>query len=153
MRRQNRVIHQTTGVRDPGASFQLATVVDDSGERRQANRAVGVSAVGLAATGAIELLVALLTGSVALLSDALHNLSDVSTSVAVFVGFRASRKPPTERYTYGYERAEDLAAIGVALVIWASAVLAGWQSVQAAPPRQHDRRRARHRSRRDWHSR
>ena len=122
-------MHQTTGVRDPGATFQLATVIDDRGERRQANRAVGVSAVGLAATGAIELVVALLTGSVALLSDALHNISDVSTSVAVFVGFRASRKAPTDRYTYGFERAEDLAAIGVALVIWASAALAGWQSV------------------------
>jgi len=30
----------------------------------------------------------------------------------VFVGFRASRKPATERYPYGYERAEDLAGIG-----------------------------------------
>ena len=122
-------MHETTGLRDPGATLQLATVVDDHGERRQANLAVGVSAVGLAATGAIELAVALLTGSVALLSHALHNLSDVSTSLVVFVGFRASRKAPTERYPYGYERAEDLAAIGVALVIWASAALAGWQSV------------------------
>jgi divalent metal cation (Fe/Co/Zn/Cd) transporter len=47
---------------------------------------VGVSAVGLALTGVIELVVALLSGSVALLGDALHNLSDVSTSLAVFIG-------------------------------------------------------------------
>lgn len=65
----------------------------------------------------------------ALLGDALHNLSDVSTSALVFVGFRASRKLPTERYPYGYERAEDLAGIGVALVIWGSAVVAGFESV------------------------
>jgi cation diffusion facilitator family transporter len=122
-------MHVINGVRDPAASFPLDTPVDDAGERRQANRAIAVSAVGLAVTGLIELAIALLSGSVALLGDALHNLSDVSTSALVFVGFRASRQVPTERYPYGYERAEDLAGIGVALVIWGSAVVAGFESV------------------------
>ncbi len=121
-------MHQTTGVRDPGARFRLPDV-DDRGERRQANRAVALSAVGLAVTGLIELALALLSGSVALLSDALHNLSDVSTSLLVFIGFRASRKPPTGRYPYGYERAEDLAGVGIAVVIWASAAVAGAESI------------------------
>ncbi|OBH26745.1 cation transporter [Mycobacterium sp. E342] len=122
-------MHIVNGVRDPAASFPLDTVTDDAAERRQANRAVAVSAVGLALTGLIELAIALLSGSVALLGDALHNLSDVSTSVLVFVGFRASRKVPTERYPYGYERAEDLAGIGVALVIWGSAAVAAYESI------------------------
>jgi cation diffusion facilitator family transporter len=122
-------MHIATGARDPAASFPLATVVDDPGERRRANRAVAVSAAGLAVTGLIELAIALVSGSVALLGDALHNLSDVSTSLLVFVGFRASRKAATDRYPYGYERAEDLAGIGVALVIWASAAFAGAESV------------------------
>ncbi len=101
---------------------------DEAGHRREANRAVAVSAVGLALTGGIELILALLTGSVALLGDALHNLSDVSTSAVVFLGFRISKRPPSSAYPYGYERAEDLAGLGVALVIWLSAVLAGYQS-------------------------
>jgi len=71
---------------------------------------------------------ALVTGSVGLLGDALHNLSDVSTSVVVFIGFAVSKKPPSRRYPYGYERAEDLSGLGVALVIWASAVFAGVES-------------------------
>ena len=123
-------MHTKTGVRDPAVSFPLSAVVDDEGERRQATRAVGVSAVGLALTGIIELVVGLLSGSVALLGDALHNLSDVSTSLAVFIGFRASRKTATDRYSYGYERAEDLAGIGIAIVIWASAAFAGYESIQ-----------------------
>lgn len=122
-------MHLVNGVRDPAASFPLDTLTDDAAERRQANRAVAVSAIGLALTGLVELAIALLSGSVALLGDALHNLSDVSTSVLVFVGFRASRKVPTERYPYGYERAEDLAGIGVALVIWGSATVAAFESV------------------------
>jgi cation diffusion facilitator family transporter len=102
---------------------------DDTSDRRDANRAVAVSAVGLAATGLIELTVALLSGSVGLLSDALHNLSDVSTSLVVFVGFRFSKREATDSHPYGYERAEDMAGLGVALVIWASAVLAGVVSI------------------------
>ena len=72
----------------------------------------------------------MLTGSVGLLGDAIHNLSDVSTSAVVFLGFRLSRRPPTERYPYGLERAEDLAGVGIAVVIWASAAFAGFESVR-----------------------
>ncbi len=72
----------------------------------------------------------MLTGSVGLLGDAIHNLSDVSTSAVVFLGFRLSRRPPTERYPYGLERAEDLAGIGIAVVIWASAAFAGFESIR-----------------------
>ena len=123
-------MHRTTGARDPATSFALPTVADDAAERRQANRAVAVSAAGLAVAGAVELLIAVLTGSVGLLGDALHNLSDVSTSLLVFLGFRASRKTATDHYPYGYERAEDLAGVGIAVVIWASAVFAGVESVR-----------------------
>jgi cation diffusion facilitator family transporter len=123
-------MHKTAGLRDPAAAFPLPSTRDDVGERREANRAVAVSATGLAATGIIELLLAVLTGSVGLLGDAIHNLSDVSTSAVVFLGFRLSRKGPTERYPYGLDRAEDLAGIGIAVVIWASAVFAGYESIR-----------------------
>ena len=65
-----------------------------------------------------------------LLGDAIHNLSDVSTSAVVFLGFRLSRRPPTEKYPYGMERAEDLAGVGIAVVIWASAAFAGYESIR-----------------------
>jgi divalent metal cation (Fe/Co/Zn/Cd) transporter len=75
---------------------------DEEKDRRAAYRAILFSAVGLAITGGVELLLALYTGSVALLGDSLHNLADVSTSVVVFVGFRVSRRPATRTYPYGY---------------------------------------------------
>jgi cation diffusion facilitator family transporter len=123
-------MHKTSGLRDPAAAFPLPSSRDDAQDRREANRAIAVSAAGLAVTGLIELILAILTGSVGLLGDAIHNLSDVSTSAVVFLGFRLSRRPPTERYTYGLERAEDLAGIGIAIVIWASAAFAGFESVR-----------------------
>jgi cation diffusion facilitator family transporter len=103
--------------------------LDDRAHRRDAYRALAVSAVGLALTGLIELAIALISGSVGLLGDALHNLSDVSTSLAVFVGFRVSRRPATPARPYGHDRAEDIAGLAVAAVIWASAVFAGAVSV------------------------
>jgi cation diffusion facilitator family transporter len=123
-------MHKIAGLRDPAAAFPLPANRDDVQERREANRAVAISAIGLAATGIVELLVAILTGSVGLLGDAIHNLSDVSTSAVVFIGFRVSRKGPTERFPYGLDRAEDLAGIGIAVVIWASALFAGYESVR-----------------------
>jgi cation diffusion facilitator family transporter len=122
-------MHKTSGVRDPAATFPLPRLRDDAKDRRDANHAVAVSAIGLAVTGVIELLLAIVTGSVGLLGDAIHNLSDVSTSAVVFLGFRLSKRPPTERYPYGLERAEDLAGIGIAVVIWASAAFAGYESI------------------------
>src|SRR5258708_8147320 len=101
---------------------------DDAVQRRDASRAVGLSAAGLALTGLAELLLAVIPGSVALLGDAIHNLSDVSTSAVVFLGFRVSKRPASRSHPYGYERAEDLAGLGVAIVIWVSAVFAGYES-------------------------
>ncbi|HVT67532.1 MAG TPA: cation diffusion facilitator family transporter, partial [Trebonia sp.] len=123
-------MHKTRGERDPALAFPLSSGRDDADERRQANHAIAVSAIGLAATGLVELLLAIVTGSVGLLGDAIHNLSDVSTSAVVFLGFRLSRRPPTEKYPYGLERAEDLAGVGIAIVIWASAAFAGYESIR-----------------------
>jgi divalent metal cation (Fe/Co/Zn/Cd) transporter len=67
-------MHKVSGLRDPAAAFPLPSVRDDARDRRAANRAVAVSAVGLGATGLAELLLAVLTGSVGLLGDAIHNL-------------------------------------------------------------------------------
>jgi cation diffusion facilitator family transporter len=123
-------MHKVQGQRDPALAFPLTRLRDDVDERRQANRAIAVSAVGLGITGLVELLLAVLTGSVGLLGDAIHNLSDVSTSAVVFLGFRLSRRVPTEKYPYGLERAEDLAGIGIAVVVWASAAFAGYESIR-----------------------
>jgi cation diffusion facilitator family transporter len=109
--------------------FPPTEATEDAQHRAAANRAIGISALGLAVTGALELTVAVLSGSVGLLGDALHNLSDVSTSLVVFVGFRFSRRSATPDHTYGFDRAEDLAGLGVALAIWASAAFAGVVSV------------------------
>jgi cobalt-zinc-cadmium efflux system protein len=66
-----------------------------------------------------ELVGGLLTGSLALLSDALHNFSDVVALLLAYVGQRMQARPPDARHTYGLGRAEVIAGLinAVALVV------------------------------------
>jgi cation diffusion facilitator family transporter len=93
-------------------------------------RALLVSVLGLGATALVQGLVVWLSGSVALLGDTLHNLADALTAVPLAVAFRLGRRPPNRRYTYGYGRAEDLAAIVIVVFIFASCALAAIEAVR-----------------------
>lgn len=92
-------------------------------------RAVKVSLVGLGLTAVGQLGVALVTGSVALLSDTLHNFADASSALPLWLAFTFGRRRPTRRFTYGYGRSEDIAGLVVVGMIAASAVLAAWQAI------------------------
>ncbi|MGC8722421.1 MAG: cation diffusion facilitator family transporter [Acidobacteriota bacterium] len=65
----------------------------------------------------------LLSGSLALLSDAAHNLSDVAAVVLALWARHFGRRPPTARHTYGFKRVEVLAALANAVVLIAITVL------------------------------
>lgn len=71
-----------------------------------------------------------ITGSLALLADAAHNLTDVGGLVIAWGAVVAAKRPPSDRYTYGFGRATILAALAnaVAILIGAGAVI--WEAVQ-----------------------
>jgi cation diffusion facilitator family transporter len=92
-------------------------------------RSLQVSAAGLLVTAAIQLVVVALGGSAGLLAEAMHNLGDVLTSAALWIAFVATRRAADDRYTFGYQRFEDLAGLGIVVAIFASAALAGVESV------------------------
>lgn len=97
---------------------------------RDGMRALWISLAVLGGTAAAQAVVVVYSGSVALLSDTLHNVADALTAVPVGIAFLLGRRPATRRFTYGYGRAEDVAGIVVVLVILGSAVLAGWESLR-----------------------
>lgn len=92
-------------------------------------RAVQISTAGMLLVSLIQLSIALLGGSAGLFADALHNLGDVLTTVALWIAFVVSSRAANRRYTYGYYRAEDLAGIFIVLVIIASAVAGAVESL------------------------
>ena len=88
-----------------------------------------ISLVALLATAGMQVLVFLITGSVALLADTIHNLGDAATALPLWLAFVLSRRRPTNRFTYGYGRSEDLAGLVIILAILATGIIAGYESV------------------------
>lgn len=103
-------------------------------------RAVQISTAGMFIVAAIQFVIAGIGGSAGLFADALHNLGDVLTTVALWIAFVIARRAANQRYTYGYHRTEDLAGIFIVLVIIASAVAGAVESIlkltSGAPPTQ-----------------
>ncbi len=95
----------------------------------QGIRAVKISLVALGITAILQLLVVMVSGSVALLADTVHNFSDALTAVPLWIAFVLSRRAASRRYTYGYGRAEDLAGLFIVAMIALSAVVAGWEAI------------------------
>ncbi len=93
-------------------------------------RALKISLIGLAVTAAIQVVIVVISGSVALLADTIHNFSDALTAIPLGIAFLLGRRPPTKRYTYGYGRAEDLAGVFIVAMIALSAAVAGFEAVR-----------------------
>ena len=108
------------------AADQVDAVMEASAE---GIRVLWISLGVLGVTALIQLVVTVLSGSVALLGDTLHNAADALTALPLGVAFVLGHRPPTRRYTYGYGRAEDLAGIVIVLTIAASSALAAYEAI------------------------
>jgi cation diffusion facilitator family transporter len=112
-------------------SHDAADSIDDALDASTAGiRVVKISLISLAITATLQIVVVIVSGSVALLADTIHNFSDALTAVPLWVAFVLSRRAATRRYTYGYGRVEDLAGLFIVTMIGLSAVLAGYDSIR-----------------------
>jgi cation diffusion facilitator family transporter len=92
--------------------------------------AVKWSFVALFVTALLQLGVVILSGSVALLSDTIHNFGDAATAVPLWIAFALTRLGTSRRFPFGYGRVEDLAGVVVVLIILFSALVAGYQAIE-----------------------
>jgi cation diffusion facilitator family transporter len=92
-------------------------------------RATKVSLVALGITALLQAIIVVFSGSVALLSDTIHNLGDALTAIPLWIAFAVGRRRPTRSYTYGFGRFEDVAGLLIVVAIAASAALIIWESV------------------------
>ncbi len=113
-----------------GHSHDTADQIDDPLEADSAGRrALVISLIGLGITALLQLVVVLISGSIALLGDTLHNVADALTAVPLLIAFTLARRPPTKKYTYGYGRAEDIGGLFVILMMLLSSVLAAYEAI------------------------
>jgi len=65
----------------------------------------------------VKVVIGLLSGSLALLADGIHSLSDIATDAVVLLGLSLSSKEPDRGHPYGHGRAETFSATVVALIL------------------------------------
>jgi len=78
---------------------------------KQGEKAAGISTITIFLLALAEALVGFLSGSIILITDALHNATDLTASFASWFGLRISQRKPDERFPYGYYKAENLATL------------------------------------------
>lgn len=91
--------------------------------------ALKISFSALLVTAVFQVFIVVISGSVALLADTIHNFSDALTAIPLGLAFWLSRRSRNKQYTYGYGRAEDIAGVIIVLMILFSAVEAIYQSI------------------------
>ena len=91
--------------------------------------AIKWSFIILAITSAIQFAVVLVSGSVALLADMIHNVGDSVTAIPLWIAFRLARRKPSARFTYGYGRVEDMAGMAIVFIILISAIIAAYEAI------------------------
>lgn len=78
----------------------------------------------------IEFVIGFLTGSLALISDAGHNLSDVASLALSLLAFRLARVKPGPRYTYGYRKSTILISLLNAIILLLAVGAIGYEAIR-----------------------
>ncbi|MGD9410238.1 MAG: cation diffusion facilitator family transporter [Desulfobacterales bacterium] len=89
---------------------------------------------------AIKFIAGIYGRSQALVADAIHSLTDLTTDIAVIAGSHYWSRPPDENHPYGHRRLETLVTVFIGVVLIAAGIGIGWKAISAlqekhaAPP-------------------
>ena len=91
----------------------------DSGvdRERQVQRVILIEGTANFVVLMLKTVVGISTGSLAVLSDAIHSLTDVANNIAAWVVVRLSSKPPDRNHPYGHRKFETLAVFALASLL------------------------------------
>ena len=106
----------------------MATLKDQGSTARDVRRVTLWGAVVNVLLAVLKIVGGKLSGSIALVADGVHSLSDLLTDLVVIVGVSLGVRPPDRSHPYGHGRFETLASIIVALSLVAVGVYLAWEA-------------------------
>lgn len=106
-----------------------AETVSPTEKRKIIGKVSGVSIWGNIILSVFKLLAGIFGHSGAMISDAVHSLSDVFTTVIAWIGVKISDKEADREHPYGHERIECVASILLAVLLCATGIGIGYSSV------------------------
>lgn len=98
---------------------------------KQAEFAALLGVVGNIILTIVKSVIGVIGNSKALIADAVNSASDVAGSLAVYIGLRIAKQPPDEDHPYGHGKAESIAAIIVAVLLFVVGIEIGRASIEA----------------------
>lgn len=78
----------------------------------------------------IKAVAGVLTGSISIMADAIHSVLDLLGVIIGFICIRAAGKPPDEQHAYGHGKAENIAGVVVAALIFAAAATITYEAIK-----------------------
>ena len=85
---------------------------------------------------AIKFIAGIYGRSQALVADAIHSLTDLTTDIAVIAGSHYWSRPPDENHPYGHRRLETLVTVFIGIVLIAAGIGIGWKAISTLQERQ-----------------
>ena len=79
---------------------------------------------------AFKATVGFLTNSIAIILDAVNNLTDALSSIITIVGTKLSNKAPDKKHPYGYGRIEYFTSVIIAAIVLYAGITAGKESIE-----------------------
>ena len=121
----------------PGNQKNAKTSIADADSKERIVRKV--TWVGLLVNlflAAIKFIAGIYGKSQALVADAIHSLTDLTTDIAVIAGSHYWSRPPDENHPYGHRRLETLVTVFIGVVLIAAGVGIGWKAISTLQERQ-----------------
>ena len=109
---------------------EVKRVHKDLGDHRLKSRAAAISIASNSALIIFKLVAGILSGSIAIISEALHSGSDLVAALIAFYSVRKAAQPPDLHHHYGHEKVENLSGVIEALLIIAAAGIIIYEGVR-----------------------
>jgi cation diffusion facilitator family transporter len=82
----------------------------------------------------LKLIVGLTTGSIGILGDAVHSVTDIANNAVAWFVVRLSRQPPDELHPYGHRKFETIAVFALVMLLTVLAFKLGMRAIQRETP-------------------
>ena len=105
-------------------------VLNSQSSKKIIMRVSNISIVVNVLLSAIKFVVGVIANSGAMISDAIHSVSDVFSTIIVMIGANAATKDPDQEHPYGHDRMECIAAIVLAIVLFITGIGVGITGVK-----------------------
>ena len=105
-------------------------VTENDDFQKVATKVSIVTIIGNVVLSLFKVLAGTVAHSSAMISDAVHSASDVFSTIVVMIGIKLAAKESDKEHPYGHERLECVAAILLALVLFVTGLMIGWEALQ-----------------------